>query len=281
MERTARMDAANLELRETLGQLEQTQAQLVQAGKMAALGDLVAGVAHEINTPVGVGVTAASHLENETREIATLYEEGRMKRGDLDRYLALSQDAAKLILSNLNRAAELIRSFKQVAVDQSGEGRRTFRVKEYLAEVCLSLRPVLKNTGHHLEISCPEDLELNSYPGVFSQIVTNFITNSLTHAYDEDEAGSLLFDIGLQGGNVLFRYTDDGKGMSQDQVLHAFDPFFTTNREKGGSGLGLHIVYNLVTQKMLGTITCESKPGKGTTFVLIFPVVIPGGVSHG
>jgi PAS domain S-box-containing protein len=281
MERTARLDAANLELRETLGQLEQTQAQLVQSGKMAALGDLVAGVAHEINTPVGVGVTAASHLENETREIAMLYGEGRMKRGDFDRYLVLSQDAAKLILSNLNRAAELIRSFKQVAVDQSGEGRRTFRVKEYLAEVCLSLRPVLKNTGHRLEISCPEDLVLNSYPGAFSQIVTNFITNSLTHAYDEDEAGSLLFDIGLQGGNVLFRYADDGKGMTEDQVSHAFDPFFTTNREKGGSGLGLHIVYNLVTQKLLGTITCESKPGKGTSFVLLFPAVIPGGVSHG
>ena len=281
MERTLRLDAANQELRETLGQLEQTQTQLVQAGKMAALGDLVAGVAHEINTPVGVGVTAASHLESETRAIVALHGEGRMKRGDLDRYLVLCQDGAKLILSNLNRAAELIRSFKQVAVDQSGEARRKFRVKEYLAEVCLSLRPVLKNTGHRLEISCPDDLELNSYPGAFSQIVTNFITNSLTHAYDEGEAGSLLFDIRLQGGNVLFRYSDDGKGMTEDQVNQAFDPFFTTNRKKGGSGLGLHIVYNLVTQKLLGTITCESKPGKGTVFVLLFPAVIPGGVAHG
>ncbi|MDG4476354.1 PAS domain-containing sensor histidine kinase [Thiovibrio frasassiensis] len=281
MERTARMDAANLELRETLGQLEQTQAQLVQSGKMAALGDLVAGVAHEINTPVGVGVTAASHLENKTREIVALYAEGRMSRSDLDRYLALCQEAANLIFSNLNRAAELIRSFKQVAVDQSGEGRRPFRVKEYLAEVCLSLRPVLKNTGHRLEISCPEDLELNSYPGAFSQIVTNFITNSLTHAYDEDQAGFLHVEIGLEGGNVRFAYSDDGKGMTADLVSHAFDPFFTTNREKGGSGLGLHIVYNLVTQKLLGTIICESMPGKGTSFVLFFPAVIPGGVSHG
>ncbi len=204
-----------------------------------------------------------------------------MKRGDLDRYLALCQSGARLILSNLNRAAELIRSFKQVAVDQSGEARRTFLVKEYLAEVCLSLRPVLKNTGHRLEISCPDDLALNSYPGAFSQIVTNFITNSLIHAYDGEEIGALFFEIGLQGGNVLLRYTDDGKGMAEDQVSHAFDPFFTTNREKGGSGLGLHIVYNLVTQKLLGTITCESKPGKGTSFVLLFPAVMPGGGSHG
>ena len=235
MERTARLDAANLELRETLGQLEQTQAQLVQSGKMAALGDLVAGVAHEINTPVGVGVTAASHLENKTREIVALHGEGRMKRSDLEGYLALCQEAANLIFSNLHRAAELIRSFKQVAVDQSGEGRRTFRVKEYLAEVCLSLRPVLKNTGHRLEISCPEDLALNSYPGAFSQIVTNFITNSLNHAYDEGEVGSLLFDIGLQGGNVLFRYSDDGKGMTEDQVSHAFDPFLRQTGKKVGA----------------------------------------------
>ncbi|MGV1099334.1 PAS domain-containing sensor histidine kinase [Thiovibrio sp. JS02] len=275
-ERTARMNAANQELRETLGQLEQTQAQLVHSEKMAALGDLVAGVAHEINTPVGVGVTAASYLAKETRAIAALHAEGRMKRSDLAGYLEVSQESAKLILSNLNRAAALIRSFKQVAIDQSGEGRRTFLLAEYLEEVCLSLRPILKNTPHRLEINCPADLALNSYPGAISQIVTNFITNSITHAYREGEAGCLRFDVALSGGNVHFRYSDDGKGMHEEEVRHVFDPFFTTNREKGGSGLGLHIVYNIVTQKLWGAIKCESRPGGGASFVLVFPAVIPG-----
>ena len=276
-ERTASLNAANRELRETLGQLEQTQAQLVHSEKMAALGDLVAGVAHEINTPVGVGVTAASHLAKETQALVELYEGGAMKRSDLARYLDSCREATKLILSNLNRAAALIRSFKQVAIDQSGEGRRTFFVKEYLEEVCLSLRPILKNTSHRLEINCAPELALNSYPGALSQIATNFITNSITHAYREGESGCLRFDISLAGGNVLFRYSDDGKGISEAEARHVFDPFFTTNREKGGSGLGLHIVYNIVTQRLFGTIECESKPGSGASFLIVFPAVIPGG----
>jgi len=275
-ERTASLDAANRELRETLGQLEQTQEQLVNSEKMAALGDLVAGVAHEINTPIGVGVTAASHLARETQALVQLQQEGRLKRSDLAGYLDVSQEAAKLILSNLNRAAALIRSFKQVAIDQSGEGRRTFFVRDYLEEVCLSLRPILKNTAHRLEIYCPGDLKLNSYPGAISQVVTNFITNSITHAYGKDEAGSLRFDVSLKGGNVHFQYSDDGRGMDAYEVRHVFDPFFTTNREKGGSGLGLHIVFNIVTQKLLGSIRCESRPGEGAAFFIVFPAVIPG-----
>ncbi|MFZ5774303.1 MAG: PAS domain-containing sensor histidine kinase [Thermodesulfobacteriota bacterium] len=277
MERTARLDAANLELRETLGQLEQTQEQLVSAAKMAALGDLVAGVAHEINTPVGVGVTAASHLEKETSELAGRYHRGEMKRSDLDRYLAGAQEAARLILANLNRAADLIRSFKQVAIDQSGEVRRRFHVRHYLEEVCLSLRPVLKKTSHRVEIDCDEQLELNSYPGAISQIVTNFITNSINHAYAEGVAGVLRIEVSHQGEVIRFRYRDDGRGMDEAVVGQVFEPFFTTNREKGGSGLGMHVVYNLVTQKLMGTIRCESRPGQGTLFEILFPAVIPGG----
>ena len=277
MERTARLDAANLELRETLGQLEQTQEQLVDSAKMAALGDLVAGVAHEINTPVGVGVTAASHLEKETMELAALYQDGAMKRSDLDRYLTAAQEASRLILSNLNRAADLIRSFKQVAIDQSGEARRRFQVRHYLEEICLSLRPVLKKTSHRIEIDCDETLELNSYPGAISQIVTNFITNSLNHAYGEGEAGLLRLAVSQEGGTIRFRYSDNGRGMGASEARQVFEPFFTTNREKGGSGLGMHVVYNLVTQRLMGTIRCESRPGQGTLFEILFPVVIPGG----
>ncbi len=275
-ERTARLDAANADLRETLGQLEEMQTQLVETEKMAALGGLVAGVAHEINTPVGIGVTAASHLDKATQEFLALYGTRAMKRSDLEKYLQICQDSTRLLLSNLNRAAELIRSFKQVAIDQSGEARRRFRVKEYVEEVLLSLRPILKKTRLQVVIDCDDALELTSYPGAFSQIITNFITNSVTHAYAEQAEGQLAFRISAAGGRVTFRYSDDGRGIPQENLAHIFEPFYTSNREKGGSGLGLHIVYNIVTQKLGGTIACTSVSGKGTTFVLEMPIVNGG-----
>ncbi len=275
--RTASLDAANEDLKSTLDQLQQTQEQLINSEKMAALGDLVAGVAHEINTPVGVGVTAASHLEKEAQSLAKLYKEGGMKRSDLESFIADSQDSSQLILSNLNRAAELIRSFKQVATDQSGETRRSFKMKEYVEEVCLSLRPILKKTPHRVEVECDEGLSLNSYPGAFSQIVTNFITNSVMHAFTGNTAGCLHFAIHEEKGIIHFTYADDGKGMGQEEVAHIFDPFYTTSREQGGSGLGLHIVYNIVTQRLMGSIKCLSEPGKGTSFMLKFPMVLDGG----
>jgi signal transduction histidine kinase len=244
---------------------------------MAALGALVAGVAHEINTPVGVGVTAASHLDKATQEFLALYGAQAMKRSDLEKYLQVCQDSSRLLLSNLNRAAELIRSFKQVAIDQSGEVRRRFRMKEYVEEVLLSLRPILKKTRHQVTIECSEALELTSYPGAFSQIITNFITNSVMHAYGEQEAGQLVFRITAARSRLTFRYSDNGRGIPQENLAHIFEPFYTSNREKGGSGLGLHIVYNIVTQKLGGTIVCESAPGKGTAFVLEIPIANNGG----
>lgn len=275
-ERTARLDAANADLRETLGQLEEMQTQLVETEKMAALGGLVAGVAHEINTPVGIGVTAASHLDKATQEFLALYGTQAMKRSDLEKYLQICQDSTRLLLSNLNRAAELIRSFKQVAIDQSGEARRRFRVKEYVEEVLLSLRPILKKTRLQVVIDCDDALELTSYPGAFSQIITNFITNSVTHAYAEQAEGRLAFRISVAGDRLTFQYSDDGRGIPQENLAHIFEPFYTSNREKGGSGLGLHIVYNIVTQKLGGTIACTSVPGKGTAFVLEMPIVNGG-----
>ncbi|MEW6593435.1 MAG: ATP-binding protein [Thermodesulfobacteriota bacterium] len=271
-ERTARLDAANADLRETLGQLEEMQNQLVESEKMAALGSLVAGVAHEINTPVGIGVTAASHLDKTTQEFLALYNGQMMRRSDLEKYLKTCQDASRLLLSNLNRAAELIRSFKQVAIDQSGEARRRFRMKEYVEEVLLSLRPILKKTRLQVVIDCDDSLELTSYPGAFSQIITNCITNSVVHAYDGQAEGQILFRISAAAGRLTFRYSDDGKGIPQEHLAHIFEPFYTSSREKGGSGLGLHIVYNIVTQKLGGTVVCESAPGKGTTFVLEIPM---------
>ncbi|MBU0964859.1 MAG: PAS domain S-box protein [Proteobacteria bacterium] len=271
--RTAQLNSINIDLLNTLDQLQKTQAQLVQSEKMASLGGLVAGVAHEINTPVGIAYTAATHLDKETAEVLKLYRSGKMKRSELEEYLDTCRESTILLQANLNRAGELIRSFKQVAIDQTGEVKRTFNLREYIDEVLLSLRPILKNTRHEIEVICEERISLRSYPGAFSQILTNLITNTINHAYDEDIAGRIRLHFSQTPGTLSIEYSDDGKGIAEKDLARIFEPFFTTNRKMGGSGLGLHIIYNIVTQKLNGAITCRSEPGKGTTFVIIVPLV--------
>ncbi len=268
----AETQQANRELSQAINNLQTTQSQLVEAEKMAALGGLVAGVAHEINTPVGVGVTAASLLEDKTRAFRGLFQSGQMKRSDLEKYLDTASQSSSMILKNLQRAAELIQSFKQVAVDQSSEERRSFAVKPYLEEVLLSLHPKLKRTQLTTEIQADENLTLDGYPGVFAQIVTNLVMNSLIHAYEPGQVGQLSFDLKQKNGRFIFEYADDGRGIPKENLNKIFDPFFTTKRGQGGSGLGLHIIYNLVTQKLGGTIRCESEVGKGTRFVIETPI---------
>ncbi len=270
--RTAQLEAANRELTGALDDLRRTQHHLVQSEKMAALGGLVAGVAHEVNTPVGVGVTAASHLEKKTQEFLRKFEAGDMRRSDLESFLGTAKETSHMILANLERASDLIRSFKKVAVDQTSEQRRRFRLKEYLAEVLLSLRPKLKKTKVMVEVRCPEKLEVESYPGVFSQIITNLVVNSLTHAFEPDQKGRIVFDLRTENGYLHLDYTDDGKGMDREILGKIFEPFFTTSRAKGGTGLGLHILYNLVTQTLGGTVRCESAPGQGATFHITLPL---------
>ena len=263
---------AEEELSQTLAHLKTTQSQLIEAEKMAALGGLVAGVAHEINTPVGIGVTAASVLEQHTSTLHRTYKAGGMKRSDLEKYLDTASQSSEIILTNLHRAAELIQSFKQVAVDQSTEEKRVFPVKAYLEEVLRSLHPKLKRLHHRIAINAEDDLHLDSYPGAFSQIVTNLVMNSLTHAYEPDDHGQLVFDLTPKGDRLLFTYADDGRGIAPEHVSKIFEPFFTTKRSQGGSGLGLHIIYNLVTQKLGGTIRCESEKGVGTRFIINIPM---------
>jgi signal transduction histidine kinase len=260
------------QLSQAVEDLRATQSQLVEAEKMAALGGLVAGVAHEINTPVGVGVTAASLLEDKTIAFREVYQRGNMKRSDLEKYLHTAEQSGSMLLKNLKRAAELIQSFKQVAVDQSSEERRKFKVKAYLKEILVSLRPRLKRTQHTIQINGDEDLTLDSFPGVFSQIVTNLVMNSLIHAYEPDEWGQITFYFEQEDGRLNFEYGDDGRGIPEENLSKIFEPFFTTGRGQGGSGLGLHIVYNLVTQKLDGTIRCESKVGVGTRFIIEVPL---------
>jgi signal transduction histidine kinase len=258
------------ELKITLENLRDTQVQLIQSEKLAALGGLVAGVAHEINTPVGISVTAASSLVEETKNMAEHYKSNRISRAEFKDYLNTTSQAAKLILSNMERTATMVQSFKQVSVDQSTEQQRNFKLREYSEDVIRSLYPRLK--GKHIEISLDIDdqLELNSYPGAYSQILTNLVLNSLVHGFDGQDQGSISLSARRNNKEIILEYTDDGRGIEPELKDRIFEPFFTTDK-KVGTGLGMHIVYNLVTQRLNGKISCMSEFGKGVKFQIRLP----------
>jgi len=259
------------ELQEVLSRLQRTQDKLVQSEKMGALGGLVAGVAHEINTPLGIGVTAVSYLDDKTKHFHSLFESGKMKKSDLEHFLSIVQESNAMVQTNLERASSLVRSFKQISVDQSVEVRRMFQLSDYLQGILLSLKPTLKKTKLRVQVECENAIILNTYPGALSQIVTNLVMNSLNHAFLPEEEGNLILRAAEHEDRVTLLYSDDGKGMSQDVLDHIFDPFFTTSRGKGGTGLGMNIVYNLVTQTLGGTISCFSVVGKGSLFQIEIP----------
>ncbi len=261
----------NEALQKSLKVLKSTQTQLVQSEKMAALGSLVAGVAHEINTPLGVGITAASFLKDKTDGFQKIYNSGKMKRSSLEKYVGLASESSEMILTNLNRAADLVKSFKQVAVDQSTGERRRFKLKEYIDKLLFSLRPRYKRTKHNISVKCPDDIEINSYPGIFSQIITNLVMNSLIHGFDNTEEGKIGINFMIDDDWLVLHYSDNGKGMDQETLKKIFDPFFTTNRTHGGTGLGMHILYNLVTQSLDGQMECTSSPGEGVIFLIRIP----------
>ena len=261
------------QLEQTLTSLQQAEDQLIQTEKMAALGRLVAGIAHEINTPIGIGVTATSLLVEKTDAFALRFQGGSLKRSELEKFLATAQQSSQMTLKNLERAAELIQSFKRVAVDQSSESKRVFNVKSYLEEILLQLSPKLKATQHRVIIRGDADLDINSFPGAFSQIVTNLVMNSIIHAYKPDDRGVIKLDFNGSDRQFVFIYSDDGEGIPAENLGKIFEPFFTTKRGQGGSGLGLHIVYNLVTRKLGGTIRCESQCCEGTAYTIVLPLV--------
>ena len=262
-------------LEESLHTLQLAQNQLVQSEKMAALGGLVAGVAHEVNTPLGIGVTAASHLEQETHKLTTQYEQEQMTRSSLERYLQTTAQSAAMILANLRRAAELIQSFKQISIDQSSEKKRRFHLKSTLDNILISLQPELKKSQCSVITQCSVTLTLTSYPGALVQIVTNLIMNSLFHAFEPDDSRAKIYlEAAPHDDTLHFTYRDNGKGIAPEDLAHIFEPFYTTKRGQGGSGLGLYIAYNLTTQQLQGSITCESAPGEGTVFQLRLPLSV-------
>jgi signal transduction histidine kinase len=263
------------QLESTLSQLQQAQDRLVQSEKMAALGQLVAGVAHEINTPIGIALTAASHLEEKTRGLIKLFESGTMKRSDLQAFTGASLESAQLVTANINRAAQLIQSFKQVAVDQTSEQRRAFELRGYLGEVLTSLHPEIRKRHHEVTVVCAEGITLRGFPGALSQIITNLVMNAMLHAFDKDQAGHIEIKAKTRGDLVKLRVTDDGRGIPSEIRSKIFDPFFTTRRGEGGTGLGLHIVFNLIEKTLRGRIRCDSEVGRGTSFTVSFPIEAP------
>lgn len=272
--RTLELFEKREQLKVVIHEMEETKSQLVESEKMASLGNLVSGVAHEVNTPLGISVTLGTHLQSETELLLSKIEGGKLKRSDLDRFCSESIENCTLLQSNLERAANLISSFKQVAVDQSSDEIRHFKLSEYINEVLLSLRPRLKKTSIKIEIIAPDNESLlNTYPGAVAQIITNLVMNSIIHAFnDGQEAGNIKFTLINESQYMQLRYCDNGKGMNDKVLNQIFDPFFTTRRGNGGSGLGMHIVYNLVVHQLSGEIKCESKLGEGTHFLIRLPI---------
>jgi DNA-binding LacI/PurR family transcriptional regulator/signal transduction histidine kinase len=265
-------DVANQKLKNTLETLQQTQEQLIQSEKMVSLGRLVAGVAHEINTPIGVSVTAASYIKDSSNKFMELSKSGKLTRSALEKFVANNTETVDILLINLSKASQLVNSFKQVAVGQSHEEKRSFNVKGYINEVLLSLTPNLKKTRIAIDTDCPDNFEIYNYPGGLSQILTNLVINSIMHAYNEEEKGSISIKIYKEQNMMNFIYSDDGIGIEKDNINKIFDPFYTTKRGSGGTGLGLNIVYNIVTQQYGGSIRCDSIPGNGTTFTIKIPL---------
>lgn len=241
--------------------------------KMAALGTLVAGVAHEINTPMGIGVTAASSLHDEVGHLRMLYNENSMSKEDLEDFLSASDQTARILLHNLERAADLVHRFKQVAVDQSSEAMRSIHLLSFLNDTLMNLEPKIRQTQLQYTIDCHADIALDSYPGALSQIMTNLVMNAIMHAYHDGQAGLLTIKAEIVEEQVKLEFSDDGVGIPENIIDQIFNPFFTTKRGAGGSGLGLHIVYNLMVQTLNGSIRCHSKHGEGSTFTLLWPLV--------
>ncbi|NMG32301.1 sensor histidine kinase, partial [Aromatoleum evansii] len=267
----------NHALTEVNERLRQAQEQLVQAEKLASLGSLVAGVAHELNTPIGNSVTVASTLRAHAHEFVRQVEAGEaLRRNALLDFIAQCRDAADLVEKNLRRAADLIGNFKQVAVDQTSMRRRSFDLRQALDEVLSTLQPKLKHTRHRLEVAVERGIVLDSFPGPLAQIVTNLVTNSLMHAFEGIEAGVIRIEAAPTGDDrIALTYADNGAGIPEALTKRVFEPFFTTKLGGGGSGLGLYIVFNLVTGVLGGTIALSGSPGQGARFDMLLPRVAP------
>ncbi|MEM9102888.1 MAG: ATP-binding protein [Pseudomonadota bacterium] len=267
-----RVEKRTEELEHANQELTSAQSKLVESEKMASLGGMVAGIAHEINTPVGVGVTAVSHLITQTNDFFETLKEGKLTRSQFEHHHKMTKEGLDIISRNLSRVAALIKSFKMVAVDQSSQERRIFVLCDYLEDIVLTLKPKLKAYRHELIIKCPNNITIDSFPSAFYQIFSNLIMNSLSHGFETIEKGKMEIHVMDKEDTIEMTYIDNGVGMNEHTLKEVFNPFFTTSRHRGGSGLGMHIVYNLVSQILKGDITCESALNEGVKVKITFPL---------
>lgn len=275
-ERTKELTEANLLLKKALEQRNEVQLQLVEMENMAALGTMMSSLTHEINTPIGVAITAISHLRSIQEQSYELFKQDKLKRSTLQRFFEESEESAEIIERNLMRSTNLIKTFKQLSIDQHSQDARKINVCGYLDEILLSLKPRLKRTKHKFCIDVDPELEIISNPGAISQLLINLIMNSAQHAFDQDTIGHIFFKVrefeGTTGEkSIKVIYKDNGCGMSENTIENIYKPFFTSARNAGGSGLGMHICYNIVVKVLGGRIDCRSKLGKGVEFTITFP----------
>lgn len=274
-ERTAQLQAANAELSLALQTLEQARDRLVQSEKLASLGSLVAGVAHELNTPIGNGLTVASALDERVRVFADAARRP-MQRSTMEQFITETQLAADLLVRSLGRAATLVASFKQVAVDQTSSQRRSFDLANLLAEVLITIGPAIRHAHCEVVAEVPDGLSLDSFPGPLVQVLTNLINNALVHGFAPGQSGRIRVGaVTTNPGQIEVSVRDNGKGIAPTHIKRIFDPFFTTRLGQGGSGLGLHVVHNIVTGILGGRVEVQSAVGEGCQFVLHLPVVAP------
>ncbi|PRC94647.1 ATP-binding protein [Solimicrobium silvestre] len=276
IERTNALQDTNRELALTIETLNQAQADLIFNEKLAALGSLVAGIAHELNTPIGNGIMAASTLIEFSKAFEAKSVNG-VSRASLKMYLAQMQEGADILQRNLDRAGSLIASFKQVAVDRTTSGARRFALAEVISEIILTLQPAIKKRPHLIKQDIPPEIMMDSYPGPLGQVLTNLINNALIHGFDQRESGNDpgIISISartLSDSHIEIKVHDNGCGISPDNLSRIYDPFFTTKFGKGGSGLGLHISHNIVCGVLGGKIHVDSELKVGTTFILTLPV---------
>jgi signal transduction histidine kinase len=272
----ARVRQRTEELLQAKERLEQAMGQLVQSEKLASLGAVVAGVAHELNTPLGNALTVASALHAEVRQCQRDAAEGGLTRTRFDEFMRTSQTAAELLERNIDRAARQINTFKQVAVDQTSERRREFDLCDIVDEALLTFAPRLARSPHRLTVDIPEGIRMDSYPGPLEQVLANLVTNALIHAFDDTTGGQMrLCATRERADEIVLRFEDNGRGMSAEVAAHVFDPFYTTRLGQGGSGLGLYIAYNFVTGMLGGQVSLRTAPGEGAGFVVRLPCVAP------